>query len=41
MAIFFAASPAPVTLQLFYGTLAFSLPVTLLLSNSELESETA
>lgn len=41
MAIFFAASPAPVTLKLFYGTLAFSLPVTLLLSNSELESETA
>jgi hypothetical protein len=41
MAIFFAASPAPATLKLFYGALAFSLPVTLLLSNSELESETA
>lgn len=41
MAIFFAASTAPAALKLFYGALAFILPATLLLSNSELEAETA
>lgn len=39
MAIVFAASPTPPALKLFYVALAFSLPITLLLTNSELEAE--